>query len=125
MQPIKVGLISHTKRLRADELKRVATALQKQVENDFAPLWKINATIEPFTAGEKVPKGYWPVNVRDRIEPEGAWSIHSVKDGCPFAEVTYGDQWTLGASHDLLEMLVDPKVNRRIKAESHRPKPRL
>lgn len=45
-------------------------------------------------------------------------SFHSVKGKRPFVEVAYGENWTLGASHDLLEMLVDPMIDRTVTAPS-------
>src|SRR5262249_7210462 len=120
MTNIRLALVARTNRLSKGEVTRVAAALNKQLKNDFGPAWQINATIEAFDASKDVPPDYWPVTVRDRIEPAGAWTIHSEKDGRPFAEVTYGENWTVGASHDMMEMLTDPHCNRVIAGPSIR-----
>src|SRR5690242_18248159 len=39
---------------------------------------------------------------------EGAAGIHEDDRGQPFAVVSYGPSWSLAASHECLEMLVDP-----------------
>jgi hypothetical protein len=102
------------------ELTQVARAIQKQVNEHVSPVWKIHAEVDPFAKSAAVPAGYWHATIRDHIQPEGAWSIHSVANGQPFAEVTFGKDWTLGASHDVIEMLIDPNVSRLAKAPSIR-----
>jgi hypothetical protein len=113
-----VALVSETRRLPFKEVTKVAAALNKQLQRDFLPVWNISAAITPFAHSKDIPADFWPLTVRDHIEPAGAWSLHSVQNGRPFVEVTYDTNWTLGASHDLLEMLVDPFVNRTMRARS-------
>ena len=117
MKDVKVALVSKTKRLTTTELNRVASALQRQLTTHFEPIWNIHASIRTFTGSAKVPEDYWPITVRDKIEA-GMMSYHSLSGTRPFVEVSYGKYWTLGASHDLLEMLVDPKLNRTVIARS-------
>ena len=118
MERIKIALVSETKRLSARELTRVAEALNIQLSDHFQPEWHIAAGVRPFRRSKDVPKDYWPITVRDNIGDEGMMSFHSIKGQRPFVEVTYGENWTLGASHDMLEMLVDPRVGRTVMAPS-------
>jgi len=71
MANIRIALVSRTDRLSKPQLTRVAAALNKQLKNDFGPAWQITATIEVFDPSQDIPPDYWPVTVRDRIEPEG------------------------------------------------------
>ncbi|MFO1095870.1 MAG: hypothetical protein U0992_21575 [Planctomycetaceae bacterium] len=47
----------------ASQLTRVAAALSKQVERDFAPIWNVEATVDAFDRLEDVPSDYWPIIV--------------------------------------------------------------
>jgi hypothetical protein len=68
-----------------------------------------------------VPNGYWPLIVMDNINTRGAAGIHEDRNGQPFASITASsvlDQWSLTASHEALEMLVDPWGNRLVAGDS-------
>jgi hypothetical protein len=112
-----LALVSTTKRVTLKELSRVAEALNVQLAQHFRPEWNIEAQVIPFANSKKVPDNYWPITIRDKIA-EGMWSYHSVSGNRPFVEVAYGKFWTLSASHDMMEMLVDPKLNRQVNAPS-------
>ena len=113
----QVALVSETKKVTARELTRVAAALQKQAVRDFAPIWEIRATVDPFVTLDDVPIGYWPIVVQDNIGFDAA-GIHLDKDGQPFALVGHDSDWSLTASHECLEMLADPFGNRLIAGKS-------
>jgi len=56
-----------------------------------------------------VPLGYWPVLVRDDVTTNWeAAGIHLDDSGQPFALVQASPDWSLTASHEVLEMLADP-----------------
>jgi hypothetical protein len=100
---------------------KVAAALQKQAIRDLAPIWSISATVDAFERLEDVPTGYWPLIIKDDIEEAGAEGIHMDKDGQPFALITARSDlnaWSLTASHESLEMLVDPFGNRLVAGDS-------
>jgi hypothetical protein len=119
--PVHIGLVSETKSLTTRELTRTAGALQKQVARDFAPIWRVNATISAYAALDDVPSGYWPVIVMDNIHTAGAAGVHSDKNGQPYALVEYSPSWSLTASHETLEMLADPFGNRLVAGRSPKP----
>jgi hypothetical protein len=57
----------------------------------------------------------------DNINTRGAAGIHEDRNGQPFASITASsvlDQWSLTASHEALEMLVDPWGNRLVAGDS-------
>jgi hypothetical protein len=116
-----LALVSEVEDHEPSDVSRVAAALQRQATRDFAPVWDICATVDAFPRLEDVPVGYWPMIVRDDIGFEGAAGIHLDKDGQPFALITFGDSWSLTASHEMLEMLADPGGNRLIPGASPKP----
>jgi hypothetical protein len=117
----QLALVSESKLVGIGDLMRVAAALQKQASRDLAPIWNISATVDAFEKLEDVPIGYWPMIVKDDIGFSGAAGIHLDKDRQPFALITSSsdlDGWSLTASHESLEMLVDPFGDRLIAGDS-------
>jgi hypothetical protein len=116
----QLALVSQSASATADDLQKVSAALQKQASRDLAPVWEISATVDSFAKLEDVPLGYWPLIVMDNIGMDAA-GVHEDKDGQPFALVTASaklDEWSLTASHEMLEMLVDPFGNRLVASDS-------
>jgi hypothetical protein len=113
-----VALVADTNNITASELTKVAAALQKQASRDFGPLWGIKANVSGFARLEDVPIDYWPVIVSDDIKTPNAAGVHEDKNGQPFALVQFDEQWSLTASHEVLEMLADPFGNRLVAGKS-------
>lgn len=113
-----LALVSETQKLPFSELGSVSAALQKQVLRDLFPIWNTLSTVDAFDKLDDVPLDYWPMIVRDDINVGGAAGIHEDKDGHPFALIQYSDRWSLTASHECLEMLIDPGGNRVCAGES-------
>ncbi len=111
--PRHIGLISQSNDVPFDEVTRVAAALQIQVSRDFEPVWEIKASVAAFQTLDDLPVGTWPVMIVNHVD--GAAGIHLDDDGEPFALAEAGpiDEWPLTASHEVLEMLVDP-LGRRL-----------
>jgi len=116
----QLALVSETKKITASALSRVSAALQKQATRDLAPIWQVKATIDTFPTLEDVPIGYWPIIVSEDDLGDAA-GIHEDKEGQPFALVKYDYGWGLTASHEVLEMLVDPFGNRMTAGQSPKP----
>lgn len=117
----QLALVSETDSIDLAETTRVAAALDKQATRDFAPIWAVNSSVHAFARLEEVPLGYWPMIIRDDIGFQGAAGIHLDKSGQPFALITSGANWSLTASHEMLEMLADPFGNRMIPGPSIKP----
>jgi hypothetical protein len=114
MIPIHLALATRTKRVKMNELARVAAALQMQITRDFAPIWHVDATIGAFPLDD-IPTGYWPIIVQDGAAPPEADGLHfSEADSHPYALVRHGPNWSLSASHEVLEMLADPTGSRTV-----------
>jgi hypothetical protein len=119
-----VALVSESKRVKLPDLMRVAAALQKQASRDLGPIWEITATVDAFASLKDVPDGYWPMIIKDNIGTPGAAGVHMDKDGQPFALISSGkslDEWSLTASHEMCEMLVDPSGDRQETGDSPKP----
>src|SRR4051812_37516998 len=122
MVPINVTVVPYDKAaIGADaeaqtDLTRVTAALQIQVTRDFEPIWGVSATVTPFLSLEHVPVGYMTLvlTANARIETHG---VHYAAGSRPFALVKYVSlkdpgNWSVAASHELLEMISDPWGNR-------------
>jgi len=104
--PVHVALVDMSDTIEASELAEVAGALNEQVQADLAPAWKVAATVGAYPAP---PAGTWRLELHETITQEGAAGFHSDKLGQPFAQIALADgDWTVTASHELVEMLVDP-----------------
>jgi hypothetical protein len=116
----QLALVSESNQISKSDVMSVAAALQKQASRDLSPIWDTSATVDAFDKLEDVPLGYWPMIVRDDIDLAGAAGVHEDQDGQPFALITAGDldTWSLTASHEACEMLVDPFGNRVIAGDS-------
>ena len=113
-----VALVSEESRITMRELSGVAAALQKQATRDLGPIWQVEATVTSFEQLDDLPLDYWPIIVKDDIGDPNAAGYHEDENGQPFSLVEYSRGWTLTASHEVLEMLVDPFGRRLVAGES-------
>jgi len=113
-----IAIVSETNKISSAELEKVAGALDKQAQRDLADPWGIIASVNPYASLDDVPTDYWPVIVRDDIGYAGAAGIHLDQNGQPFALVQADNEWSLTASHEVVEMLVDPFGNRLVAGKS-------
>ena len=105
-----LALVSESALISIGDLMKVAAALQKQATRDLAPIWEISATVVAYEKLEDVPTDYWPMIIRDDIGYNAA-GIHLDDNRQPFALISSSpdlDTWSLTASHETMEMLVDP-----------------
>jgi len=114
MSTIQVGLADKTKEIDPELMQSVAAALNIQVNRDLAPIWNVQATVTALPNASKIPAGVWPVFLVKSLPP-GEGGFHLDKHNQPYAEVIASpesDEWTIDASHETVEMLVDPNGNR-------------
>jgi hypothetical protein len=118
MADIKIAVINESTEVSDAEVARTVAALQKQVTHDFAPPWGVPADLRFVPRGEQPAAGEWWLVVLDNSDQASALGYHDVtNDGLPlgkvFARTTRldGGEWTVTASHELLEMLGDPEIN--------------
>jgi hypothetical protein len=103
-----VALVSDSSSIDFAELAAVAAALQKQVTRDFGPIWGTEANVAAYPKLEHLPLDYWPVIVMDKLPRPEAAGYHNDDLGEPYALVLRTDDWSVTASHEMLEMLADP-----------------
>src|SRR5260370_37166237 len=113
----QIALVSEIAGFDFSALTSVSAALQKQVSRDVAPIWGVQSTVDAFQSLDDVPLGYWPLVVTN--QPLGnAPGAHLDQDGQPYALVDVSDSSPPTASHECLEMVVDPFGNRTIRGRS-------
>lgn len=121
MAAIKISILNETTVLKDDQVKPVVDALQIQVTRDFAPIWGIDAdlTFVPL-GGNPVQDGWW-LSLLDNSDQAQALGYHDLTNlGFPLGkafiktDIDANPSWTNTVSHELLEMLADPEINRTI-----------
>ena len=120
MSLIQIGLVDMTGKINADLMQSVAAAINVQVTRDLPQFWPIQATVRYLPDATKVPVGVWPVQLVAELPP-GEGGFHTNKHNQPFAKVIASpdsDEWTIDASHETLEMLVDPSGNKLQSSQS-------
>lgn len=112
-----LAFIRDTALLSDDMVASYVAAQQIQVSRDFAPLWGADAKCIFVAPDHPVPEAAWQVWFKDHTDQDGALGYHDVA-GNPIAYVFVADDladgisWTVTASHEVLEMLGDPKITR-------------
>jgi hypothetical protein len=75
--------------------------------------WAITGSVDPFPTLSDVPLGYWPLLIVDEAPQPGS---HTDASGHPMAFVE-----SIRASHEAIEMLVDPSGMRMVPGYSPQP----
>jgi hypothetical protein len=112
----RVCLIDATGHISDDVLGAVAGAVNCQVQGEFQKFWGIKAEITTLPHAGGLRPGDWPVFIVRKTQ-DGSAGFHRFSHGQPYAEVAEGEgghTWSIAASHETLEMLVDPSGNRLV-----------
>lgn len=115
-----LALVSESASVELPELTRVGAALQKQVLTDLNHYWQVQGTVNAFAKLEDVPPGYWPIIVKDDISQDAA-GVHCDDTGQPMALIVADVDWSVTASHEILEILIDPSGDFRMAGPSVHP----
>ncbi len=125
MAAIEVSIINASDAVSNDQCRSLTEALQTQVSRDFAPVWRIEAKLTFVPKGGKPAAGTWWLSILDNTDRAGVLGHHDLTpDGLPMGksfagtDIRYGYEWTVTASHELLEMLVNPDLNLTILAHT-------
>jgi len=114
MSVIQVGLVDTTGKLDPELVQSAAAALNLQVIRDLPQYWSVSATVIHLPNPKRIPAGVWPVRLVAKLPP-GEGGVHLDKNNQPYSLVIAdpgSDEWTIDASHETLEMLVDPNGNK-------------
>jgi len=118
MALIQIAVVNESTVLKDDQIQAILPSLQKQVHRDFAPVWGVDANITFVPAGQQPASDAWWLAVLDNSDQAGTLGYHDLSNnGLPLSKVfAKGDidknlKWSVTASHELLELLVDPAIN--------------
>lgn len=118
MAPIQVSVINHSTVLTDAEVAAAVADLQTQVHRDFAPAWGVDADLTFVPSGTQPDVNTWWLVIMDFSDQQGALGYHDLTPGgMPIGKVfaasdkQAGYNWTITASHELLEMLADPEID--------------
>jgi hypothetical protein len=120
MSLIQVGLVDTTGKIDVSLMQAAAAALNVQVTRDLPQFWPIQATVRYLPNKHQVPVGVWPVQLVASLPP-GEGGFHMTKHNQPYAKVIAdpkSEEWTIDASHETIEMLVDPSGNKLQSSQS-------
>jgi hypothetical protein len=97
------------------DLDDLIAAMQAYVDQHVVPIWNTPAKL---TRSDDFVAGAWAMVFLDDADQPGALAYHDLTpDGWPLAKVfvkttlANGDMVSVSASHELVEMLVDPAIN--------------
>ena len=113
MLPVRIGLISQSNSVDFPSLVRVASAINVQVTRDVSPVWGVVGTVSAIESAQDLVPGVWPVYIVDELDDSMA-GFHLTDHGQPYAMVKAGNTWSLGVSHEVIEMMIDPSGNRLV-----------
>ncbi len=115
---IKVEITNQSTVLTDVQVQTAIPALQTQVHRDFAPIWGIDADLSFLPKGTASTPSAWMLGIFDNSDQSGALGYHELSpQGNPLAKVFAGSDmqvglnWTVTASHELLEMMADPSID--------------
>ncbi len=112
---INIVIVDQTRKIDPTLLHNAALALNEQVTQDLPKYWtSISANVSSAPSVGSLPANAWPVFLVKSLPP-GEGGFHMDKHNQPYAKVigTPNDPtWTIDASHEIIEMLVDPNGNR-------------
>jgi hypothetical protein len=111
------ALVIQTDLLTFAEIETFRVAMQSYIDGPFHDAWELPAALVTVPKGNAPPEGSWPVYLCDRSTIPDALAFHVDPDGVPTIYVACGDArddgviWTLPASHDIIETVIDPGAN--------------
>jgi hypothetical protein len=115
---ITVALTNESKSLKDSEVKKIVRALQTQVSKHFYPHWGIDARVVFYPRGQQPADAWWLVCL-ETSDVASALGYHDTTPaGLPLgkafvgSDLQYGYAPSVTMSHELLEMLGDPEINR-------------
>lgn len=121
-----ISVVNQSRHIQDDELQAAIRAVNRQIHDDFAPYWSVQATLrlegrattQPDRAGVPELRGDAVLYLWDKVDLPGAEGYHQANArGIPFAFVftelskQLAENWTVTLSHEALELIGDPQVN--------------
>lgn len=108
-------LINHSTVVTDGDVAALVVALKMQLGHMHTAGWPIDTTVSMLKRGSKIPRNAIPINVVDDTDQADALGYHDITTtgqpiGYVFARTAMeaGVSWTVDASHEVCEILVDP-----------------
>ena len=106
--------------ISSSDLSFLCEALNIQMREHFAPAWLEEPwPIKAYPDVSRLPVGtFWPISIMDTLDIEGALGYHSWRAGLSYGRVRWSDDFdttSVTASHEALELRLDPLANRWVK----------
>jgi hypothetical protein len=122
-----ISVVNHSNgQVTDEELQTAIRAINRQINEDFAPYWSLPATLrlegrsveEPDKVQVPDMRGDAVLYLWDEVDVDGALGYHFQNfRGIPFGFVfttlaqSLGEPWTVTLSHEALELIGDPQTN--------------
>lgn len=109
----EIAIINRSTLVNDDEVGKAINACQKQIDNDFYPIWGISATLKTYSVVEEpnIPTNSFQLVLIDSADVADALGYHTLTNaGMPVAKVFIkttrdaGIPWTLTLSHEVCYM---------------------
>lgn len=117
----QIAFMNRSTVLTDAQVQAAIAPLQTQISRDFCPYWHTDADLHFVGVNQQADPNMWWVGVFDDSDTAGALGYHDLTpQGLPLGKIfaktdlTYGSSWTVTASHELLEILGDPEINRTV-----------
>jgi hypothetical protein len=114
---IQIAIVNESTLITDADVQAIVAALQRQLDQDFTPIYSISAKLVFMPKGGRVWPGTWELVFADDSDQAGALGYHETTvngDPIGFAFVkdtlAAGDSVSVTAGHELLEMLGDPDI---------------
>jgi hypothetical protein len=122
-----ISVVNHSNgQVTDEELQTAIRAINRQINEDFAPYWSLPATLrlegrsseEPDKVQVPDMRGDAVLYLWDEVDVEGALGYHyqnfrGIPFGFVFTEIAQNieEPWSVTLSHEALELLGDPQTN--------------
>jgi hypothetical protein len=118
--PAHVQLVHASRVVSWADARKVAAALLRQARDDFAPVYGLDVDVELVPRGRQHPAA-WQIAIVDdaNAADDDGWHELTARGqplGKVFARQVIAETggWSSSASHELLELLADPDMNRTV-----------
>ena len=106
---MRIGLVSDTGRVPFEALEPVCRAIRTQFR-ELAAAWGVHATVEARRDDTDGSLSYVKISAHPALLPPELTGQHRLVYGEIFAQVRYTAAWSVTASHECIEMAVNPKL---------------
>lgn len=122
---ISIAVVNHSSVVSDADLASALPDFQAQIDEDFGPAYGIRASLRIMSRDGQLEPNEWQMVVADTSDQAGALGYHErsaigTPIGFCFAKSTIADggRWSTCFSHETLEMLGDPDINRLVQDET-------